>query len=43
MVVTMFSFAIQYTPFEVVYGQPPPMYIPYLGSEENSMIMDRSL
>jgi hypothetical protein len=40
---TSFHSAIQSTPFEVVYGQPPPMNLPYLPGESTNLSVDRSL
>ncbi|GAU25735.1 hypothetical protein TSUD_216660 [Trifolium subterraneum] len=31
------------TPFEVVYGQPPPIHLPYLPGSSDSLSVDRSL
>lgn len=35
--------AIQCTPNEVVYGQAPPLHLPYLPGESKSVTVDRSL
>lgn len=40
---TTFHTAIQSTPFEIVYGQPPPLHLPYLPGESLSVSVDRSL
>nr|GEZ79066.1 hypothetical protein [Tanacetum cinerariifolium] len=34
---------IQTTPFEVVYGQSPPIHVPYLGDLSKADVVDRSL
>ncbi|KAL8138945.1 hypothetical protein V2J09_004946 [Rumex salicifolius] len=31
------------TPYEIIYGQPPPLHLPYLPGESSSAIVDRSL
>lgn len=38
-----FHSAIKSTPFEVVYGQPPPVHLPYLLGESSSFVVDHSL
>ncbi|MCI25548.1 ROOT HAIR defective 3 GTP-binding family protein, partial [Trifolium medium] len=40
---TNFHSSIQTTPFEVVYGQPPPLHLPYLPGESSSLQVDRTL
>ncbi|CAL0310857.1 unnamed protein product [Lupinus luteus] len=40
---TTFHTAIQATPYEIVYGQPPPAYLPYLLGESKVQLVDRSL
>lgn len=40
---TNFHSAIKCTPYEVLYGQPPPMHLPYLPGESTSITVDRSL
>ena len=35
--------AINSTPYEVVYGQPPPVHIPYVGGESRVESVDRTL
>lgn len=35
--------SIHTTPYEVVYGQSPPMHLPYLPGESSSISVDRSL
>lgn len=35
--------AIRCTPYEVLYGQPPPLHLPYLPGESSNPIVDRSL
>lgn len=35
--------SIQCTPYEVVYGQAPPLHLPYLPGESKSATVDRSL
>lgn len=39
---TTYHSAIKSTPFEVVYGQPPPLHFPYLRGESSSTLVDRS-
>nr|GFC57383.1 reverse transcriptase [Tanacetum cinerariifolium] len=31
------------TPYEVVYGQPPPLHIPYMSEDSRVKLMDRTL
>lgn len=38
-----FHSAIQSTPYEIVYGQPPPPYIPYIPGDSRNTAVDRSL
>ncbi|KAE9611636.1 putative nucleotidyltransferase, Ribonuclease H [Lupinus albus] len=40
---TTFHTSIQATPYEIVYGQPPPAYLPYLLGESKVELVDRSL
>lgn len=40
---TTYHSAIQATPFEVLYGQPPPFHMPYLPGESKVLSVDRSL
>lgn len=40
---TTFHSAIKSTPYEIVYGQPPPTHLPYLPGESSSVALDRSL
>ncbi|KAJ0602339.1 putative nucleotidyltransferase, Ribonuclease H [Helianthus annuus] len=40
---TSYHSAIKCTPFEVIYGQPPPIHLPYLPGESNVEAIDRSL
>lgn len=40
---TTYHSAIHNTPFEIVYGQPPPLHLPYLPGESSSPTVDRSL
>ena len=40
---TNFHSAIQTTPFEVLYGQSPPIHMPYLPGESNVEAVDRSM
>ena len=35
--------SIHMTPFEAVYGQPPPIHLPYLPGESSIAAVDRSL
>lgn len=35
--------AIQLTPFEILYGQPPPIHLPYLPGESKVIMVDRTL
>ena len=38
-----FHNAIQFTPYEVVYNQPPPLHLPYLPGYSINTVVDRSL
>ena len=40
---TTFHSATQTTPYEVVYGQPAPVYLPYFPGDSNVETIDRSL
>ncbi|GJZ98564.1 retrotransposable element Tf2 [Tanacetum coccineum] len=40
---TNFHTSIQYNPFEVVYGQKPPVHLPYLAGESSVEVVDRSM
>ncbi|CAM8888386.1 unnamed protein product [Rhodiola kirilowii] len=40
---TTFHSAIRSTPYEIVYGQPPPIHLPYLPGESSCILVDRSL
>ena len=40
---TNFHSSIQTTPYEVVYGQTPPLHLPHLASESIILVVDRSL
>ncbi|CAL0299520.1 unnamed protein product [Lupinus luteus] len=40
---TTFHTSINSTPYEIVYGQPPPAYLPYLPGESKIELVDRSL
>ena len=40
---TNFHTAIGLTPYEVVYGQPPPLHLPYFAGESDNGVVDRSL
>lgn len=40
---TNFHSSIQTTPYEVVYGQPPPLHLPYLPGESTNLTVDRTL
>lgn len=40
---TTFHSAIRGTPYEIVYGQPPPSHLPYLPGESSSIVVDRSM
>jgi len=40
---TSFHSAAQLTPFEVLYGQPPPHHLPYLPGEADNVLVDRSM
>lgn len=40
---TNFHSSIHTTPYEVVYGQAPPIHLPYLPGEASNLTVDRSL
>lgn len=40
---THFHTSIQLTPYEIVYGQSPPLHLPYLAGEVANAEVDRSL
>ncbi|GJQ99911.1 reverse transcriptase [Tanacetum coccineum] len=40
---TNFHSSINTTPYEVVYGQPPPLHIPYVAKDSNVEAVDRTL
>ncbi|GJS76205.1 retrotransposon-related protein [Tanacetum coccineum] len=40
---TNFHTSINTTPFEVVYGQKPPVHLPYLAGESSVEVVDRSM
>ncbi|KAK9664024.1 hypothetical protein RND81_14G014700 [Saponaria officinalis] len=40
---THFCTATGFTPYEVIYNQPPPLYLPYLPGESDVVAVDRSL
>lgn len=40
---TNFHTSIQTTPFEIVYGQPPPIHIPYVNGDSPVALVDRTL
>ncbi|GAU24592.1 hypothetical protein TSUD_289530 [Trifolium subterraneum] len=40
---TNYHSSIHTTPFEVVYGQPPPIHLPYLPGSAENLTVDRSL
>jgi len=40
---TTFQSAIQITPFEVLYCQPPPYHLPYFPGESDHAMVDRSM
>ncbi|XP_060178356.1 uncharacterized protein LOC132608338 [Lycium barbarum] len=40
---TTFHNSIQTTPYEALYGQPPPMHLPYIAGESGMKEVDRSL
>lgn len=40
---THFHSAIQPTPYEILYGQPPPIHLHYLPGTVASVTVDRSL
>ena len=40
---TTYHSVIQTTPYEAIYGQPPPLHLPYLVGESTVITVDRSL
>lgn len=40
---TSYHTALHTTPYEVVYGQPPPLHLPYLAGTSTVEAVDRSL
>lgn len=40
---TTFHSSIQTTPFEALYGQPPPIHLPYVARDSGVEEVDRSL
>ena len=40
---TTFRTAIRSTPYEIVFGQPPPLHLPYLPGESSSSVIYRCL
>ena len=40
---TTYHSAIRSTPYEIIYGQPPPLHMPYLPGESSSPVVDRTL
>lgn len=40
---TNFHSSTQSTPYEIVYGQPPPTYIPYIPGDSRNAAVDRAL
>lgn len=40
---TTYRSATGTTPYEVIFGQPPPLHLPYLPGESSSVAVDRSL
>ncbi|GAU37779.1 hypothetical protein TSUD_158600 [Trifolium subterraneum] len=40
---TNYHSSIHTTPFEIVYGQPPPIHLPYLPGSASTVIVDKSL
>lgn len=40
---TTYHSAIHSTPYEIVYGQPAPIHMPYLPGESSSPVVDRTL
>ena len=40
---TAYHLSTQLTPFEVVYGLPPPTYVTYIPSESSVAIVNQSL
>jgi len=40
---TTYHFTLKCTPYEVLYGQKPPIHLPYLAGESSNDMVDRSL
>ncbi|GKC01125.1 hypothetical protein Tco_0987261, partial [Tanacetum coccineum] len=40
---TNFHTYIHTTPYEAVYGKPPPLHIPYVGGESKVDLVDKTL
>ncbi|KAL8143389.1 hypothetical protein V2J09_016421 [Rumex salicifolius] len=40
---TTFHSSAKSTPYEIIYGQPPPIHLPYLPGESSSAVVDRNL
>lgn len=40
---TNFHTGANATPYEILYGQPPPLHLPYLPGESNVAAVDRSM
>ncbi|KAL8128454.1 hypothetical protein V2J09_017609 [Rumex salicifolius] len=40
---TTFHSSARSTPYEILYGQPPPLHLPYLPGESSLAVVDRSL
>jgi hypothetical protein len=40
---TTYHTSTKATPYEIMYGQPPPTYLPYLPGESKIELVDRSL
>lgn len=40
---TTYHSSIRATPYEIVYGQSPPVHLPYLPGESTSVMVDRSM
>lgn len=40
---TSFRMAIKSTPYEIVYGQTPPLHVPYLAGDSHFEAVDRDL
>lgn len=40
---TTYHSAIHRTPYEIIYGQPPPVHMPYLPGDSSSSTVDRTL